>query len=93
MKDTLINVLNTAELDKKSLTSKLEVSKLTSNSYEIKAKGETQFFEIQGYKLENYLDKLYEIKQIKIYSLSIDYFGKVNKVKVEIINGCEVYWV
>jgi hypothetical protein len=91
MKDTLINVLNTAALDKNSLTSKLEVSKLNLNSYEIKAKGETQFFEIQGYKLENYLDKSFDTKQIKIYPVNVNYFGKVNQVKVEIVNGCEVY--
>ena len=91
MIDTLINVLNTAALDKNSLTSKLEVSKLTSNSYEIKAKGITQFFEIQGYKLENNRDKIYETKRIKIYPLGVNYFNKVNQVKVEIINGCDVF--
>jgi hypothetical protein len=87
IKDTLSDLVRTIALDRESLNSELNVSKIGNKECEISCTGKTQFFYLSGNEAEIIKNNGLKTDFISVEFLDFNEFGKPVKIKLKFLSG------
>jgi hypothetical protein len=86
IKDTINDVIQTGSLEPGSIGAKLEITRISSNEFEIKTTGKSQFFYIEGYNFER-IKTGFRNDEIDAVFTEFNYLDKPIKLKLTILSN------
>jgi hypothetical protein len=86
IKDTINDLVQTGALDEQSIGARLDITKIDSSEYIIKATGKTQFFYIEGYNIEK-IKSGFKNSDMQVEFTEFNYLDKPIKMNLKILSG------